>query len=182
MKFIRLIELLFMRLLTSILYLFLLQNLSAQDTRYSIHFPPGGREGIGSKALPSPIDTTHYYTVREIRDLAKPANGWSEFYKGVETLAYPKKAKDQKLQTSLTVEYRIDATGVVDSVFIRYRAAKGRWTKCLDCEKLILDYFRNTRWIPGKIEEVAVKTVDYSYVEFTIYDPNSKQAQSPFGY
>lgn len=159
-----------------------MQNVTAQGISYSIHFPPGGREGIGTKALPITIDTTHYYTIIEIRDLAKPANGWSEFYKGVDTLVYPKKAKDQKLQTSLTVEYRIDATGVVDSVFIRYRETKGRWTKCLDCEKLILDYFSNTKWVPGKIEEVPVKTVDYSHVEFTIYDPNSKQQQSHFGY
>jgi hypothetical protein len=69
-----------------------------------------------------------------------------------------------------------------DSVFIRHREVGGRWANCVDCEKLILDYFRNTKWIPGKIGEVPVKTTDDSHVEFTIYDPNSKKAQSPFGY
>ncbi len=171
-----------MKFLASIFFLLLLQSAAAQDVKYSIHFPSGSRQGIGSKSLPNPIDTSIYYSYREIRDLAKPANGWTDFYAGVDKLVYPKTAKIKKLQTSLIIEYRIDANGFVDSVFIRHREVGGRWANCVDCEKLILDYFRNTKWIPRKIEEVPVKTTDDSHVEFTIYDPNSKQPQSHFGY
>jgi len=169
-----------MKLFTTILFLLLLTSLKAQDIRYSIHFPSGSREGIGSKSLPNPIDTSNYYSYREIRDLAKPANGWTDFYEGVDKLVYPKTAKIKKLQTSLTIEYRIDANGLVDSVFIRHREAGGRWTKCVDCEKLILDYFRNTKWIPGKIEEVPVKTTDYSHLNspFTSLIQNKHKVHS----
>lgn len=169
-----------MKLVLYILFLFLAENLMAQDLKYAIRFPPGGRLGVTD--LPDSIDTKHFYTHREIKDLAEPASGWTMFYKKVDSLDYPQKAKEQKLQSSMTVEFRINETGLVDSVFIKSFQNKGRWTKCEACETLIIDYFKNAKWIPGRIGDVAVKTVDYAYVEFRIFDPNSKEPFSPFGY
>lgn len=170
-----------MKYLFLLFTLFAFNDFFAQELVYSIGFPPGAREGLGSKAEPTIIDTNHYYSYREIRKLAEPANGWQAFYDGVESLQYPKKAKAQKLQAFLTIEYRIDAQGNVDEVIIHNDEKSGSSSTCSDCEKLMLDYFKNTKWLPGKIGDEPVKTVDYSHVEFSIYDPKGKRINQPFG-
>lgn len=55
-----------------------------------------------------------------------------------------------------------------------------RYKKCESCETLILQYFNETKWLPGKVGEVNVKSTDYMMVNFTIRDPNDKKEYSPF--
>lgn len=171
-----------MKFLFIILFLFLSLCGVAQEITYSIYCPPGASEGMGKKELPDSIDTLHFYTSTEIKVLAVPANGWGDFYVKMRTLDYPLEAKKKKLQSAMTIEYKIDEDGRVDSVSIASIESGGRWDKCTTCEELILDYFRNTKWTPGKIRETPVKTVHYSYVVFDINDPNSKEPKSVFGY
>ncbi len=154
---------------------------SAQDVRYSISVPNGGR--MGYEKLPDSIDTSHYYTHREIRYLAEPADGWSSFYDRLKTLEYPQQAKNKKLQSGITVGYQVNELGILDSVYILRVDIGGKWKKCLICEELILDFFRNFNWKAGTLLEESVKTVDYVNIEFRIYDPNAnKESNSgPFG-
>ncbi len=156
-------------------------NLLAQDLRYSIHAPPGARGA--AQHLPDSIDTNHYYSALEIRDLAQPADGWEAFCNGMDSLVYPKEAKEKKLQTSMRVVFQINESGVVDSVFIASVENHGKWKKCAACENLILDYFKNTQWLAGKIGDIPVKTIDFTFIDFTIYDPkNPEKTANPFGH
>jgi hypothetical protein len=169
-----------MKFVLYILALFLAENTLSQEIEYYIHFPPGGRLGV--KELPTSIDTSHFYTYREIRDLAEPADGWETFYRNIDTLDYPKDAKAKKLESSMIVAYRIDENGLVDSVYVSSVRNNDRWSKCASCEALIIDYFKNTKWTPGRIGEVAVKSIDSADLQFIIRDPNSKKVHSPFDY
>ena len=166
-----------MRFTICLLILFISQNFIAQEVQYSIGAPPGARWG-GNKVPQNSVDNNRFYKYNELDFLAKPVVGWEQFYYGLKALDYPQKAKAQKLQTSLTIEYRIDEHGVIDSVYVR----SFNWSKCVDCEKLVLDYFKNAQWLPGKIRDIPVKTIDEAYIEFTIYDPNSKKKENPFGF
>ena len=169
-----------MKFVLHLLMLLIAENILAQEITYSIHFPPGGRLGVTD--LPESIDTNHFYTYREIKDLAEPTNGWTAFYSNIDTLEYPQEAIEKKLQSSMTVVYKIDENGLVDSVFIESVQNYGNWTKCVACEAQILTYFKESKWSPGRINEIAVKTIDYTYVEFIIQDPNSEKTLGPFGY
>lgn len=166
-----------MRFIICLFILFFTQNLISQDVKYSISAPPGARSG-GNKVPTNSIDQNRFYKYNELDFLAKPVDGWEQFYDGLNALDYPQTAKARKLQTSLTIEFRIDEHGSVDSVYVRSFDR----SKCVDCEKLVLDYFKNVKWLPGKIRDISVKTIDEAYIEFTIYDPNSKKKESPFGF
>ncbi|MEX2485693.1 MAG: hypothetical protein WED10_14065 [Brumimicrobium sp.] len=152
-----------------ILALFMAENLAAQEIEYSINFPPIASMWV--EHLPDSIDTNHYYSHLEVVDLPEPANGWAEFYDNIDTLEYPQEAKEQKLQSAMEVVYKIDEKGFVDTVYIKSVESYGHWEKCPSCEALILDVYKNTKWSPGKIGDVPVKTVDFTFVEFTIRDP-----------
>lgn len=169
------------KLALSTFILLLFGNVHAQDLRYSISVPPGARGAV--QHVPDFIDTSHYYSYREIRDLPQPTDGWEAFYNVMDTLVYPKEAKERKLQSSMTVAFQINESGVVDSVFISSVENYGKWKKCAVCENLIIDYIKNTRWSAGKIGDTPVKTIDFLMVDFTIYDPkNPEKTANPFGY
>jgi hypothetical protein len=156
----------------------MVENAAAQELSYSIHFPPGAREGV--RNLPDSIDPNHYYTYREIRNLAVPTKGWEAFRAYFDTLEYPQEAKKRKLQSVMTVAYKIDENGTVDSVYIQSVEHYGPFTKCEPCEAIMLDYIKHVQWSPGRIGETPVKTKDYVDVEFRIRDP--KKIPGPFGY
>jgi hypothetical protein len=163
-----------MKLILTIFALLTLECSVAQEFTYSISAPPGVREGVGSKQLPDSIDQNHYYSYTEIRELAKPLDGWDNFYRNMETFEYPKDAKERKLQSAMTVAFQINENGQVDSVFIKsVDPDNGNLTKCKSCEELILDYFSNTKWSAGKIGEVPVKTTDDVFILFTIHNTNN---------
>lgn len=166
-----------MRFIICLFILITSQYLIAQEVQYSISAPSTARWG-GNKVPQNSVDKNRFYKYNELDFLAKPADGWKQFYDGLNALDYPQTAKARKLQTSLTIEFRIDEYGVVDSVYVR----SFNRSKCADCEKLVLDYFKNTQWLPGKIRDIPVKIIDEAYIEFTIYDPNSKKKENPFGY
>ena len=162
-----------------IAFVFLIVDVAfAQDLRYSISVPNGGR--MGCEKLPDSIGMNHYYSHREIRRLAEPADGWDSFYDKLKTLEYPRQAKIKKLQSSLKVEYLVNEYGILDSVYIKHVDIGGKWKKCLVCEELILDFFKELTWKAGTLHNGSVKTVDYTYIEFSIYDPNAKKGNSPF--
>lgn len=167
----------------SILALVIFEYSSAQDIKYITNAPPGARLGVGDQGLPESIDTAHYYSHREIKKLAEPIDGWTNFYKGLDSLTYPQEAKEGKLESSMTVVFRVNENGVLDTVFIESVEEYGRWQKCASCEALIIDYFKNTEWSAGKIRDTPVKTTDYTFILFRIYDPNSEEpSDNPFGY
>lgn len=170
-----------MRFILSV-FVFLIVNVtSAQDVTYSISVPNGGR--MGYEKLPDSIDTSHYYTHREIRYLAEPADGWPSFYDKMKTLEYPLQAKSKKLQSRITVGYRVNELGILDSVYVLRVDIERKWKKCLTCEEVILDFFRDINWKAGTLLGEPVKTVDYVNIEFRIYDPNAKKESNsgPFG-
>lgn len=152
----------------------------AQDLEYSIHVPPGVREG--AKPPSDSIDFQRYYTYCEVRERGQPVDGWHAFYQDLENLNYPSEAKSRKLQCAMTVTYRLDENGHVDSVYVPHYETYGRWEKCAPCEQLMIDYVNNTTWTAGRLGETAVKTTDYFYVEFRIHDPNAKEPASVFGW
>lgn len=160
--------------------------LSAQDIRYSISVPNGVRGA--AKELPDSIDSNHYYSYQEIRKHAEPTAGWDAFYHEMDSLNYPDEAKKLKIQSSMTVAYKINEFGGVDSVYIHDVDSYGRWKECHSCEMLMIEFLKNTEWTPGKVGEIPVKSIDYLYVRFSIYDPNSKRSDArfenddPFGY
>ena len=170
-----------MKLLFAIVTLLIVQNLTAQDLKYYIDFPPGTKPGIGATDEPDSIDTNYFYTYTEIKNIAEPAIGWTEFNNNIDTLDYPQEAKEQNLQTRMTVVYKIDEKGFVDTVYIKSVENHGRWAKCQPCEALIIDFFKDSKWSPGRIGKTFVKTVDSAYVEFSIYDPKAKKIEIPFG-
>ena len=150
----------------------------AQEISYSISCPPGA--DMGNDNLPDSIDTSHYYSRREIRYVAEPLDGWSAFYDKMKLLQYPQKAKDEKLQSRITVGFQVNEQGIPDSVYIRYVDIGREWKKCDVCEELIIDYFRNTTWKAGTLRGLPLKTLNKSYVEFSIYDPKAKKVTGPF--
>jgi hypothetical protein len=170
-----------MKYLLYIVALLIVQNLTAQDLKYYIDFPSGTKPGRGATKEPDSIDPNYFYTYTEIKKIAEPAIGWTEFYNNLDTLDYPQEAKEQKLQTRMTVVYKIDEKGFVDTVYIESVESHGRWVKCPPCEVLIIDYFKNSKWSPGRSGETFVKTFDSAYIEFSIYDPKAKKIKGPFG-
>ena len=152
----------------------------AQNIQYSISVPPSASEV--AQDPPDSIDMNHYYSYKEIRAVAEPAQGWYAFYDNIGTLNYPDEAKKLKTQGLMTVAYMINEFGGVDSVYIHSVNEYGKWKACPSCESLILKFLKNTKWIPGKTGNRPVKSIDYIHILFSIYDPNHKQADSPFGY
>lgn len=152
----------------------------AQKVRYSIDTPPGAREG--PRDLPTSIDTNHYYTYLEIRNLPKPSAGWSDFYEKMDSLDYPPQAKKQKLQTSMTIFYQIDEYENLDSVSVQSIHNYGKWTKCGPCETQILDFIRQTQWSAGKINDTHVKSEDWLIIEYSIFDPKDTSSGGYFGH
>lgn len=167
-----------MRFILFMLLLLMIQCVNAQNISYSISVPNGGRAGVTQ--LPTQVDTNHYYSYREINNLAKPNIGWSSYYQAMGELSYPETAKNQKIQCSLIIGFKIDEKGEVVSVTIGSFQEDGKWGKCADCETLIIDFFKNIQWIPGHLHHKNVKTINYEEVQFTIYDPDSKEVFNPF--
>jgi hypothetical protein len=170
-----------MKYILYIVTLLIVQNLKAQELKYYIDFPPGTKPGRGATEEPDSIDTNYFYTYTEIKKIAEPVIGWTKFYNNIDTLDYPQEAKKQKLQTRMTVVYKVDEKGLVDTVYIKSVESHGRWVKCQPCEALIIDYFKNSKWTPGRIGETFVKTFDSAFVEFSIYDPKGKITGGLFG-
>lgn len=152
----------------SILALIILEYSTAQDVKYFIDVIPQVALAVSDQDLPESIDTTHYYSYNEIKEHSKPLDGWTNFYKNLDSLKYPKDAKEGKIQSLMTVGYQVNERGVLDSVFIESFEKKGDWQKCASCEDLIIDYFKDIRWNAGKIRGTPVKTTDYILIEFTI--------------
>lgn len=135
-----------------------------------------------AETLPSSIDTTHYYTSKEIRDLPEPAAGWDAFYNGIDTLEYPAEAKKRRLQSLLTVAYRIDEKGTADSVYIQSFTKSGKWKRCVPCETQIIHYFSQTQWKPGAVRGTAVKSEGDLLIKYSIYDPTIKEPEHFMGW
>ncbi len=167
-----------MRLILIVFTFLFVGVVSAQDVTYSISVPNGSR--MGYEKLPDSIDTSHYYTHREIRYLAEPADGWPSFYDRMKTLEYPEQAKKKKLQSRITVGYQVNDFGVLDSVYILRVDIGGSWKKCLVCEEFALNFFRDLKWKVGNLRGVPIKTIDYLELEFRVYEPNAKKESSPF--
>jgi len=158
--------------------LFIVSNLDAQQISYRIYVPNGAYGGL--EKLAEEIDSTHYYTHREIRYRAEPENGWSDFYERIRKLSYPEKAKIKKQQASMVVFYKVNEKGIVDSVYVERYSTQGKWSKCSSCEALIMDLIEDSKWKPGRIGDVSVKTIDFLTVHFEIHDPNAEKEDSDF--
>lgn len=166
-----------MKFIFLIVFLIVTQNILSQEIQYSIHFPSGNKMSVSDYSDSS--ETHHFYSFDETKNLAEPEIGWSAFYENLKASEYPQNAKKNKLQSSMFVIYKIDENGQVIDVLIR--KDQNKKNNCEDCEKLITNFIKSTKWIPGKIGETAVKTIDAFVVQFRIYDPNSKIPKSPFG-
>jgi len=168
-----------MKFILCIFTILLFGSVFAQDIKYSISVPSGGRSA--AQRLPTTIDTNHYYSYREIKELAQPKDGWTTFYDGMKNLTYPEDAKKRKLQSAMNVAYKINERGEVDSVYIHSVESYSGSQKCASCEALILDYFKNTTWTAGRVRDIPVKTIDFMLIEFKIYDPNGNvPTMNPF--
>ncbi len=170
-----------MKFILFILSILMCGSVFAQDIKYSIGVPSGVRGS--AQHLPTSIDTNHYYSDREIRELAQPKDGWTSFYRGMDSLTYPQEAKKRKLQSAMKVTFKVNEYGVLDTVYIHSLESYSISQKCTSCEALIVDYFKNTTWTAGKVRDTAVKTIDFMLIEFKIYDPNgSVPTMNPFGF
>lgn len=152
----------------SILAFITLEYSTAQDVKYFIDVIPQVALSVSDEDLPESIDTAHYYSYSEINEHSKPLDGWTSFYKNLDSLKYPKDAKEGKIQSLMTVGYQVNEKGVLDSVFIESFEKKGDLQQCASCEDLLIDHFKNTEWTPGKIRGTPVKTTDYILIEFRI--------------
>lgn len=150
----------------------ILAQSSSTEMKYYITVPNSGR--MGATSLPDSIDDNHYYTVREIKEMAEPVNGWEHFYEGLNKLEYPAEAKKKEQQAFFAVRYQINERGEADSVYVSSVKEANCFEKCSSCEALVIEYFKNTEWKSGSVRDTAVKTVDYYYVEFTFSGPKSK--------
>ena len=167
-----------MRFINTVLVLLMFQCASAQNISYSIAVPNSGRAGVTE--LPTTIDTSHFYSYREINHLAKPTLGWNSYYQLMGELEYPEHAKNRKIQSSIIVGFKVDKNGEIIRVFIESFRESSKWKKCEACETLIIDFFMGIEWLPGQINNENVKTINYEEVSFTIYDPKSNRNNSPF--
>lgn len=141
----------------------------AQNKTYSIQSPPVALDS--PLPFPNSIDTTRYYSYREIGKAVQPVDGWAAFYKGMYSLPYPKEAKEKNQQCSITVDLRLNERGDLDSIYLKYYANYGPWKKCPSCEELIFDYIKSFKWQAGEIHGVPVKSEELIFVEFRIDDP-----------
>lgn len=159
-----------------VILLFVEPSILAQEIKYTISVPSGG--GMGVKKLPYNIDYQHYYASNEIKDMAIPVVGWSTFYSEIEKLKYPESAKKEKIKTLIVLTIQIDENGNIDKVIV---SDSGNMV-CKDCEKLIIDFVKNIKWLPGKIGDIHVKTSNSLMVSFSIYNPAEKSTDNPFGF
>ena len=160
-----------MKIFLFILFLMLVGTTFSQEKCYTINVPNSAR--LAAKSIPDSIDTNRYYYQSEIRDVAEPFDGWSSFYQNLHALEYPTRAKRLNLQSKITFVFKIDERGNVTEVMELSTRNHDKWKPCADCETLIIEYIKNTKWTPGNIRGELVKTIQFLDVEFEIYVPTS---------
>jgi hypothetical protein len=151
-------------------------SILAQEIKYTISVPSGA--GLGVEKLPEIIDVQYYCASNEIKDMAVPVMGWSKFYSDIKKLDYPESAKKEKIKTLIVLTIQIDENGNIDNVIV---SDSGNMV-CKDCEKLIIDFVKHIKWLPGKIGDIHVKTSNSLMVAFSIYNPAEKSTDHPFGF